>query len=63
MQLEQNEHDLLEKTKAKKRLFTAIVALWEVNKRRRAIFSAWQKRTQEKLKARRQAEYCQAFHL
>jgi hypothetical protein len=63
LRLEQSEQELLQKTKAKKSLLLAIVAQWETNKRRRALFSAWKGRTLQKQGEHHQLDYCGAFHL
>ena len=41
----------------------AVVAQWETNKRRRAIFYAWKNRMQQKHQEYHQGEYCHAFFL
>lgn len=63
MQREEREGLVLEKHKAKKQLLMRIVAQWEGNKRKRALFQAWKLRTQAKAREYHQGDYCHAFFL
>jgi hypothetical protein len=63
MQREEREALVLEKHKAKKQLLMRIVAQWEGNKRKRALFQAWKLRTQAKARECHQGDYCHAFFL
>lgn len=59
---EDRENHILEKTKQKKQLLMNIVAQWETQRKKRALFGAWKQRLINKKKDIEQGEYLYAFY-
>jgi hypothetical protein len=59
---EEREQHIMEKTKNKKELLMSIVAQWETQRKKRALFGAWKQRLMNKKKDLEQGEYLYAFY-
>ena len=59
---EDRENHIVEKTKQKKQLLMNIVAQWETQRKKRALFAAWKQRLNNKKKDIEQGEYLYAFY-
>ncbi len=59
---EAKEQQVIEKTKIKKELLMSIVAQWETQRKKRALFGAWKNRLMNKKKEAEQGEYLHAFY-
>jgi len=59
---EAKEQQVIEKTKIKKELLMSIVAQWETQRKKRALFGGWKNRLMNKKKEAEQGEYLHAFY-
>jgi hypothetical protein len=59
---EEREQHIVDKTKMKKQLLMNIVAQWETQRKKRALFGAWKQRLLNKKKDIEQGEYLYAFY-